>query len=341
MSLRGLVVTAVAVTAVATLVGSSDASVSVGRSDPAAVELVRRAVVAETAGSYSGTEVLSDQQRTPSVERLDVTHLAAQGTVLVEPAAGGQPARSAFAPSGQQSPQLLVELLTSSYALVLGGRSSIAGRPARIVEALRADGSAAGRFWFDAATGLMLRRDVLDASGTPVRSVWFTQLQMAAAAPSHLPPIATAATGLGVNNSLLEQWRRRGWAAATSLAGMRLFDVREVAGTGDPVLHLSYSDGLSTASVFVQVGVLDTAAFDGIPGDARAVIGGQPVRVRTGQPNELTWTAGDHVITVVTDAPQQTVAALVDDLPHSSDPGVWDRLWRGLSRVGSWLNPFD
>jgi sigma-E factor negative regulatory protein RseB len=341
MSLRAVVVTAVAVTAVATLVGSSDATTSPRRSDPYAVKLLQRAVIAEAARAYAGTEVLSDTERQPSTERLQVTHLPAQGTVMVEPAAAGQPARAAFTPLATPTPSLLIWLLTSSYSLVLDGRESVAGRSAQIVEAVRPDGSPAGRFWLDTATGLMLRRDVLDSAGLPVRSLAFAQLVLNTASPAHLPPIATSASQLQVNSAVLKDWRDRGWSVGRSLAGMTLFDARTVEGVGEPVLHLSYSDGLSSVSVFVQAGSVDTAALDQMPGTNRSVINGQLAWVRSGQPEELTWSSSGWVITVVADAPRAVVAAVAGELPHAAAISGWSRVWRGLSRVGSWLNPFN
>jgi len=44
---------------------------------------------------------------------------------------------------------------------------------------------------------------------------------------------------------------------------------------------------------------------------------------------------------VVADAPSSAVAAVVSALPHSEHHrGLWGRLKHGLSRLGSWLNPF-
>jgi hypothetical protein len=46
---------------------------------------------------------------------------------------------------------------------------------------------------------------------------------------------------------------------------------------------------------------------------------------------------------VLTDAPPALLRAAVGDLPHDAAPrhGVLARLGRGLTRLASWLNPFD
>ena len=48
------------------------------------------------------------------------------------------------------------------------------------------------------------------------------------------------------------------------------------------------------------------------------------------------------MLTVVADADRDQVAAVVADLPHSTpDPAGWARVENGLSRMVSWVNPFD
>ena len=47
------------------------------------------------------------------------------------------------------------------------------------------------------------------------------------------------------------------------------------------------------------------------------------------------------MFTVVADCPQAALDDLVGTLPHGNPgPGIGSRLGNGLTRVGSWLNPF-
>jgi sigma-E factor negative regulatory protein RseB len=337
---RSVVVTVAAVTAVAALAGSSAAGTAPRRSDPRALQMLRRAVIEEEEGAFSGTEVLADAIARPDRRRIQVTQLPGRGTLLVELAAPGQPERAAFTPMTVPSPSLLIWLLTNSYGLIVSGRGVVAGRPAVTIDAVRPDGSTAGRFWLDTATGLMLRRDVMDDNGRVLRSIAYVQIDSVTAAPSHLPPVMAVASRLGIDAGIVRAWRARGWNTDTSLAGLTLFDTRLVAGAGSPVLHLSYSDGLSSVSVFVQPGSLDVAALAGAGGMRQIEVGGEPVWAVPGSTEVLTWSAGGHVITVVADAPASTVAAAVTALPHVDHQSAWSRLWRGLHRVASWLNPF-
>jgi len=123
-------------------------------------------------------------------------------------------------------------------------------------------------------------------------------------------------------------------------ASFDLFEARLHDTGATPVLQLSYSDGLSTLSLFVQRGWLD-----GDPaGTARSLDGGT-VWVEQGAPERVVWSGGEFTWTLVSDAASETVTEAVTALPHQlsvvDDDGVPERVWRGMARVGGWLNPFD
>jgi len=348
----GLVL-AVAMLATCALVQSSDAATAgaAAGSDPQAQALLQGAVDAERATTYQGVEVMtvdvdispstSQPGTGPTTDVVDVTHLAGQGTVLVEDADNGTPSRAAFSAettgTASSRPDLLLGLLGRSYRLELDTDAVIAGRRARQVVALRADGTVAARFWVDAATGLLLRRDVIAPDGQLMGTFELVQLTLTAAAPRHLPVMLPPPTGQPLSDRQLDGWDSQGWPCPRILAGLSLFDARVEASNGTSVLHLTYSDGLSTVSVFVQPGSLDPT---GLAASAQ-VVGGQQVWQRPGTPRQLVWSGGGHVITVVADAPAETVAAVVAGLPHSgADPGGWARIAHGIGRVMSWLDPF-
>jgi sigma-E factor negative regulatory protein RseB len=350
---RSSVVLVIALVATCALVRSSDAATpsAVAGSDPRAQALLQRAVAAESATAYAGVEYVSLTDASSSgaggagdtddTDVLHVTHLPGRGTVLVEDADNGTPDRSGFAGTDADGarPNLLLGLLSRSYQLVLGPDAVIAGRRTTAVVARRADGTVAARFWIDNASGLLLRRDVVTSRGQLVRSVGFVQLALTAASPEHLPVMVPALTGRPLDDSDLDAWRARGWPCPRVLAGLSLFDARTEPEAGAGALHLSYSDGLSTVSVFAQPGRLDPAVLSET---APATVGGEQVRVRGGEPRQILWSSDGYVITVVADAPDETVAALVAALPHrSADTSAWSRVERGVSRVVSWLNPFS
>jgi sigma-E factor negative regulatory protein RseB len=119
---------------------------------------------------------------------------------------------------------------------------------------------------------------------------------------------------------------------------MVLYDARRTADRSAPVMHLSYSDGLSTMSVFVERGRLDTGRLSSWH---RGTMSG-PVYLRAdGLAERLVWDGDGSVYTVVADAPSDVVEDAVTGLPHGTvHRGVVSRVRHGLSRLGRWLDPF-
>jgi hypothetical protein len=72
---------------------------------------------------------------------------------------------------------------------------------------------------------------------------------------------------------------------------------------------------------------------------------GSTVWVSPGAAEQVVWSGGGRTWTLVSDAPQATIVRAVTALPHTQagavDDGLASRTWRGMSRVGSWLNPFE
>src|SRR3954467_10969881 len=71
----------------------------------------------------------------------------------------------------------MLDLLARNYAVVRAGQGQVSGRPTSVIEARRADGTAAGRFHIDRQTGLMLRRELLDQQGREVNLTFFTGIK--------------------------------------------------------------------------------------------------------------------------------------------------------------------
>lgn len=116
--------------------------------------------------------------------------------------------------------------------------------------------------------------------------------------------------------------------------GFRLVDAREVvvSGAGGPAsraVHLTYSDGLSAMSIFVQSGRLPVA---GPSGTTAQVWDGARVYVAVGWPFRAVWQGEGQVFTVISDAPVDQVSAAVRGLPGAkASSGV-------LQRVGTFVS---
>lgn len=339
--MRRLVV--VAVGAGLLLVGvpgaSASGSAAVGgrTAERDALAVLERAVRAGRGVDYRGTQYVVSRQdaRSSSASLVDVTHRPGHGSVLSEaPTAAADPV-----PTGATAAldPRQVQLLAAAYDLALTGRGRCAGRATSVVEARR-DGAVAGRFWVDDSSGLLLRREVYDA-GRTVRSSAFVDVEVrAATAGDSLQP---AAAGPAVAEAA-DDLRDQGWDVPDGLpGGFRLFDTRlSTPRPGRHVLHLAYSDGLSTTSLFAQSGRLGTAPLAGFE---RERVRGRPVWVRHAAPERVVWSGGGHVWTLVSDAPLPTVRSAVAALPRdrAPDEGVRSRVGRGLSRLAGLLDPFS
>jgi hypothetical protein len=265
----------------------------------------------------------------------------------------------------------ILGLLIRNYRVVRGPQAAICGRDARVVEARRADGSTAGRFWIDSETGLMLHRELMDARGRAVSSTGFSRLRVAGDTSGGEPMTMTATQPperrRGAAASAAVPWadrldgtelavlRDQGWPVPGDLPGrLTLYDARRPASgqRTDPktgrragrkpeavpggIVHLSYSDGLAAVSVFVQRGTLDESRFKGW---RRMTARGRTVFRRDSLQHWAVWARDGYVYTVLTDAPPETTDTVVQALPPGED-ALRARMGRGFRRLLSWVNPF-
>lgn len=318
-------------------------------SDPAALLVLAGAARAQRQRAYSGTEYVSAWSPTTAASSVvEVVHRPGAGTfVQVEPSASTsgatfqtpeqveQPAPvDPLAVSAVESGPL--DLLRRNYILTLGPSE----RGTAQVQARRSTGTLAATFWIDRRSGLPVRREVYDESGRLVRASAFVQLRLGVPPPTtSTPVVASAVPEARVGLADLVSMRDAGWVLPGQLpGGMVLYDAG-VQGAGEArVVHLSYTDGLSTLSMFEQQGRLAT---DALTQWSRQRMGG-PVYVHDyGLGRRVTWNGRGRVYTIVGDAPTGAVAQVVSSLPHGErHRGFLGRLRHGLARVGSWLNPF-
>ena len=306
------------------------------RSESALALLQRAAAVTRTT-TWRGTQsILTTRGGMPRYEVLEVAHSPGAGTVVEGVADTGKGV----------APDLLDDdlfaLLTRHYDLTVVGSTLCAGRLTMLVEARRPGrtgaASVAGKFWIDRTTQMVWRRDVLDDTGAVVVSSAFSRLWFDTDEVEAAPLFTTGPSGIRLEDRQVQELIAEGWPIVDHLpSGLELFETRL---HDDGVVQLSYSDGLSTLSLFVQEGGLP----DGTGGTVREV-GGTLVHMTSTAPEQLVWAGGGRTWTLVSDAPDTSIEQAVLVLPHADpaapDEGVGDKVWRGMSRVGGWLNPFD
>ena len=320
-----------------------------------AVKLLAQAAQAAIVTSYQGKEILTRwSQGGGSVLVSSIWHVSGGQTVTQTTADGASFSSQSYLSSDTdgQSPEgvlgvtaPLIRLLNSHYLVAYAGTGSADNRTAQVVEAWRADGSIAARFWLDDATKLPLEREVFDTATHVIGQDVFIDVSFTA--PEGLGPAAASASArvsADPQGPWTDPFSRRqllalrdgGWQVPAELpGGLSLFTGAKTQADTGAVLDLGYSDGLSMVSVFEQRGKLPAR----LAGWRKTKTGGHVVFALPDQ-RTLTWAGHGMVFTMVADAPSQTVDAVVGALPHDGPTGFWKRMSRGLVRVASWVNPF-
>ncbi len=318
-----------------------------------AVRLLAQAARAAIVTSYQGEEVVTrwSQGSSGSVLVSDIWHVSGGQTVTQTLDAGASSSSQPYlssdddgrAPEGVLGVTVpLVQLLETHYVVTYAGAGSAGDRTAQVVEARRADGSLAARFWLDDATKLPLEREVYDTAAQVISrdvfiNVRFTEQGASGPAPANAPADPQGLWTEPFSQAQLLAVRALGWPVPAQLpGGLSLFTGAETEASAGTVLDLGYSDGLSVISVFEERGHLPAS----LAGWRKTTMAGHVVFVADPDQRSLTWSGRGMVYTVVADAPTQTVDAVVGALPHDKPPGFWKRMTRGLDRLASWVNPF-
>jgi MucB/RseB N-terminal domain len=223
---------------------------------------------------------------------------------------------------------------SQKWRLTVRDGPPVAGRATREVSVTDRDrGDVRERLYFDATTGLLLRREQLDQRGNAVRAVGFVSIGEPAGAffgvvPAEAPhaPQASATRQPRSIESVSAPFR----APGTAGNGFRLVGrYRDANGA----VQLFYSDGLFGVSVFEQEGKLD---WSGLPagGEPGAVADHDARRYRTATGVVTVWESDNLVYTAVADAPADQMGEMLADFTSDS-PSTFQRVTSFV------LGPFD
>jgi sigma-E factor negative regulatory protein RseB len=320
------------------------------QSSARAARLLVEAAQAAVLTSYQGQELVYRWGATgETMLTSDIWHVSGGQTVTQTLPAGiyssGQPYLSSDTdgqwPEGVLGVTIpLVRLLEAHYIVVYGGPGSADNRTAQVVEAWRADGSLAARFWLDDVTKLPLERVVYDSASHVIGEDVFINVQFPAQAAA--APVSGLADPQGpwtepLQTGQLLALRGRGWLVLPDLPdGLSLFTGAQTNTSTGTVLGLGYSDGLSVVSVFEQHGNLAAK----LAGWEKTTVAGHVIYAAEPDQRSLTWSSRGMVYTVMADAPPQTIDAVVGALPHDAPPGFWKRMSRGFAKLAHMVNPF-
>ena len=214
--------------------------------------------------------------------------------------------------------------------------ATVAGRSAHLVEARHSSAPAgsrpAARWWLDTGTGLLLGQEAYDPTGAPTLTAGFTSVRIgrqpevaAHLPPRPSPPATTASLTLGQRGTL----QRSGWVCAAEVSGLDLVRLRTDHPDNPDMLHLVYTDGVTTLSLIEQRGRL-AAAPAGSTWNPQL-----GAWVREGTPTVASWQSGPVVLTVATDAQADRLAAVLGALPHDppGDRTTMERVRAGWARI--------
>ena len=323
------------------------------RSDSDAVQRLQAAVEeARNAAFDARLLVVAFDTDGPSVVELEVSQ--SRGDLRVSHgeawALGRSRARGYFTQAGEllqlgsvESPGFRPVRLTSKYAVRSVPSQDLDTGPAEPIEVIERDRQVLReRLYVDRGTGLVVRRETFDGAGEPVRLAVFTQVRL-----RDQPMRGVAAVDEGgtraptpLTDESLAILADVGWRVPKELpAGFELQGGYALPESEGGSMHLVYSDGLYTLSLYEQFGRLDSDSLQGaVPvswGDVHAFTwpGSQPER--------MVWSGDGLTFTVVSDAPADALVEVTSELPHGQAPSLPGRMVRGLGRVLDWAWPFN
>jgi negative regulator of sigma E activity len=299
--------------------------------------VMQKAADAGNTVSYAGRQsFLAYRDGRAIVAQVDVDARARQGTQVRVNSQRGQQLHRGFTPaliSSRVVDDELLDLLERNYHLSGTGGAAVAGRSASVVTATREGSSSpAARWWIDDATGIVLWQETYDRSGSVDLSFGFTSVSVSQGGNilEHLPPkLAAPRTSTSLTLSSAVELKALGWSCVRELAGLSLVRIRSDRANNPDIVHLVYSDGLNTVSVFQQRGQL-RAAPEGSQWDP-----GLAAHVRRGASSVATWQSAEMVLTVVTDGSPVLLADAVESLPHerAMTQTTLDRIEAGWARI--------
>jgi sigma-E factor negative regulatory protein RseB len=194
--------------------------------------------------------------------------------------------------------------LPEHYSIRSGGTGRVAGMTSRAVLLEPRDDLRYGHeFWMDAASGLLLKANLVGERGDTLESFAFTQIKIGG-------PLEPGALKPRFDNERVRVQQVRAseikpedmaWTFRTLLPGFRKVAAvrRQAAAESSESLHVVFSDGLASISVFIEPG--------GAGGEAEAIATVGPVNVYRRQ-------LGEHRVVVMGEVPALAVRRLGDGI---------------------------
>lgn len=154
--------------------------------------------------------------------------------------------------------------LPEHYAIRSGGLGRVAGVRSRAVLLEPRDDLRYGHeFWMDAASGLLLKANLIGGRGETLESFAFTQIKIGGPLDHDALKPGFDREGVRVQQVRTTELRTddMGWTFRTVLPGFRKVAAMKRQAVSDAMesLHVVFSDGLASISVFIEPGADATA----------------------------------------------------------------------------------
>ena len=313
--------------------------------DAVAVSLLARAVRAASALSFYATVKSSTLAGTSAIA---LTHVSGGGTRITD-GDGAQwlPAGTAggFAEAGKS-----LSLLATNYRVIRNASADtvVAHRSSLAVDAIDDSGRFVARFWMDARTGLLVRKDTMAPNGSVSETYEFTSLDLVHGSFAPLPTKADT-WGAAVPAHHMSKLRQSGCGCPDALPGkLSLLETHvstHVIGGLDRAVHQVFSDGIAAVSLFFVSGSLATADTESLTRIGFRPMSDSPssVWIRSAGTSNDSWTAvwekdGRIVTAIVSGAAddRRTLEMIVSaESPRGSveDTSLVGRMMRGWQRL--------
>lgn len=286
---------------------------------------------------WTGQASIADQN--------DVAAMTPDDAVAVSLLAKAVRAAGGFAEAG-----VSLSLLATNYRVIRNASADavVAARSSLAVDVIGDSGRTVARFWLDARTGLLLRKDGMAANGSVSSTHEFTSLDLVRPAFA-LAPTNADSWGSAVPAQQVTTLRQSGCDCPDVLPGnLSLLEThvsKHAVGGLDRAVHQVFSDGIAAVSLFFVSGSLASS-------DAQALtrIGFRPksdtqssIWIRPAQTSNDAWTAvwenDGRIVTAIvsgtTDDRRRLEMIVSAESPHMrvDDLSLVGRMIRGWQRL--------
>ena len=198
--------------------------------------------------------------------------------------------------------------LPDHYSIRSGGQGRVAGLTSQAVNLEPRDGLRYGhQFWMDASSGLLLKANMISERGETLESFAFTEVKVGGPldAEALKPRFNSERVRVQQVHATEVTTDNTGWIFRNQLPGFRKIAAmrRQTARENPESLHVVFSDGLASISVFIESG--------GAVGEANKVTTVGPVNVYRRQ-------LGAYRLVVMGEVPALAVKQLADGIERGS-----------------------